>query len=81
MTHHADDFAGSLGLSCVLGASLEVTLGEDSPLANTSDRGAAIANVPQVPQVHQSCVRTDLSTERQGDNTVTFEVKVAPETG
>src|ERR1700752_3430378 len=22
-------------------------------------------NVPQVPQVHQSCVRTDLSTERQ----------------
>jgi hypothetical protein len=24
----------------------------------------AIANVPQVPQVHQSCVRTDLSTVR-----------------
>jgi len=45
-THHTDDFAGSLGLSCVLGASLEETLGEDSPLAiqiaaNTSDRGAA----------------------------------------
>ena len=32
-THHTDDFAGSLGLSCVLGASLEETLGEDSPLA------------------------------------------------
>jgi hypothetical protein len=25
----------------------------------------ACANVPQVPQVHQSCVRTDLSTVRQ----------------
>jgi len=45
-THETDDFAGWLGLSCVLGASLEETLGEDSPLAiqiaaNTSDRGAA----------------------------------------
>jgi hypothetical protein len=44
--HDTDDFAGSLGLSCVLGASLEETRGEDSPLAiqiaaNTSDRGAA----------------------------------------
>jgi hypothetical protein len=32
-THHTDDLAGSLGPSCVRGASLEETLGEDSPLA------------------------------------------------
>jgi hypothetical protein len=34
-THHADDLAGSLGLSCVLGASLEETLGENSSLATS----------------------------------------------
>jgi len=34
-THHTDDLAGSLGLSCVLGASLEEMLGEGSPLATT----------------------------------------------
>ena len=34
-THHTDDLAGSLGLSCVLGASLEEMLGEDSPLATS----------------------------------------------
>ena len=34
-THHTDDLAGSLGLSCVRGASLEETLGEDSPLATS----------------------------------------------
>src|ERR1700722_1277780 len=32
---HTDDLAGSLGLSCVRGASLEETLGEDSPLATS----------------------------------------------
>src|SRR6202035_3835192 len=32
-THHTDDLSASLGLSCVRGASLEETLGEDSPLA------------------------------------------------
>jgi len=43
-THHTDDLAGSL---CVLGASLEEMLGEDSPLATSmpatpaSDRGEA----------------------------------------
>src|SRR6202045_5068520 len=31
-----------------------------------SGYGASV-NVPQVPQVHQSCVRTDLSTVRQLD--------------
>jgi len=46
-THHTDDLAGSFGLSCVRGASLEKTFGEDSPLATsmpetpTSERGAA----------------------------------------
>src|ERR1700738_981342 len=86
-THHTDDLAGSLGLSCVRGASLEETLGENSPLAtsmpatpateaqpedhrNALDRKvlqktpvlamAQSANVPQVPLVHQSCVRTEL---------------------
>src|SRR5271166_1127034 len=34
-THHTDDLAGSLGLSCVRAASLEETLGEDSPLATS----------------------------------------------
>jgi hypothetical protein len=34
-THHTDDLAGSLGLSCVRGASLEETLGEDSSLATS----------------------------------------------
>ena len=34
-THHTDGLAGSLGLSCVRGASLEETLGEDSPLATS----------------------------------------------
>jgi len=34
-THHTDDLAGSLGLSCVRGASLEETLDEDSPLATS----------------------------------------------
>jgi hypothetical protein len=34
-THHTDDLAGSLGLSCVQGASLEQTLVEDSPLATS----------------------------------------------
>src|SRR5260370_42118782 len=43
--HHTDDLAGSLGLSCVRGASLEETLGEDSPLATNmpatpANRGA-----------------------------------------
>ncbi len=32
---HIDDLAGSLGPSCVRGASLEETLGEDSPLATS----------------------------------------------
>ena len=34
-TYHTDDLAGSLGLSCVRGASLEETLGENSPLATS----------------------------------------------
>jgi hypothetical protein len=34
-THHTDDLVGSLVLSCVLCASLEETLGEDSPLATS----------------------------------------------
>jgi len=34
-THHADDLAGTLALSCVLGASLGETLGEDSPFATS----------------------------------------------
>src|SRR5260370_28307259 len=34
-THHTDDLAGSLGLSCVRGASVEETLGENSPLATS----------------------------------------------
>jgi len=72
-THHTDDLAASLGLSRVRGANLEGTLGEDSPFATSmpatpatevpeDHRNAgygASANVPQVPQVHQSCVRTD----------------------
>ena len=32
---HTDDLAGSFGLSCVRGANLEKTLGEDSPLATS----------------------------------------------
>jgi hypothetical protein len=34
-THDTDDLAEWLGLSCVRGASLEETLGEDSPLATS----------------------------------------------
>jgi hypothetical protein len=34
-TRHTDDLARSLGLSCVRGASLEETLGENSPLATS----------------------------------------------
>jgi hypothetical protein len=44
-TRHGDDLAGSLGLSCVWGANLRETFGEDSPLATS---------VPATPatQVH-----------------------------
>ena len=47
MTHHTDDLAGSLGLPCVRGASLEETLGEDSPLATSMPATPAIEVQPE----------------------------------
>jgi hypothetical protein len=79
-THHTDDLAGSLGLSCVRGAPQDVT--EDR---RTSDRvqhgdhrNALDGNMLQkelvamkqaqngqnIPQVHQNCVRADLTAVR-----------------
>jgi hypothetical protein len=44
-------FAGSLGLSCVRGANLEETLGEDSPLAISmpATSSLSIAKPPECP--------------------------------
>ena len=46
-TQHTDDLAGSLGLSCVRGASLEQTLVEDSPLATSMPATPATEVQPQ----------------------------------
>ena len=46
-THHTDDLVGSLVLSCVLCASLEETLGEDSPLATSMPATSATEVQPE----------------------------------
>jgi DNA-binding transcriptional LysR family regulator len=60
-THHAGDLAGSLDLSCVRGASLEETLGEDSPFATSMP--ATPATEVQ-PEDHRNALDRKVSQKR-----------------
>ena len=52
-THYAEDLAGPPGLSCARGASLEETLGEDSPLATSMP---AIPATEVQPEDHRNAL-------------------------
>jgi len=57
-----------LGCFALLHAVRSINSGDRSRIGT-----GASAKVPQVPQVHQSCVRTDLSTVRQRELAANLE--------